>query len=240
MSNIINHLLIFFRRVFLTVGLDIRVVPNEYRRFAWLKNQNIRTVFDVGANVGRFTVMIHKILPEASIYAFEPLKDCYEQLVASMKRSAKFQAFNYALGDEESETDIHRSNYSPSSSMLPMQDLHRRAFPFTKEETRERIKVRRLDGIVQDLDIRENILIKIDVQGFEDKVILGGKQLISRAKILIVETNFANLYERQPLFDVIYEMLRQKGFSYKGNLDQLLNPLDGRVLQADSIFIKES
>jgi FkbM family methyltransferase len=197
-------------------------------------------VFDIGANVGRFTTMIHKILPEASIYAFEPLKDCYEQLVTRVKCSSKMQAFNYALGDEDNEAEIHRSDYLPSSSILPMGDLHKRAFPFTKEETKERITVRRLDGIAKDLELSENILIKIDVQGFEDKVILGGKQLISKAKILIVETNFETLYERQPLFDSIYDMLKQMGFSYKGNLDQLLNPIDGRVLQADSIFIKES
>ncbi len=185
-------------------------------------------------------MMIRKILPEALIYSFEPLKDCYEQLTATMKGSSKFRAFNYALGDGDYETEIYRSEYLPSSSILPMRDLHKQAFPFTKGDAKERIKVRRLDSITRDLDCSENVLIKIDVQGFEDKVILGGKQLISKAKILIVETNFEALYERQPLFDVIYEMLKQMGFSYKGNLDQLVSPVDGRVLQSDSIFIREN
>lgn len=232
-SNIVKN-------AFLALGLDIRQVPRESRRFVWLKNQNIKTVFDIGANTGQFAMMIHNVLPEASIYSFEPLKDRYEQLITTMQHVAKFRAFNYALGDEHSETEIHRSKFSPSSSLLPMADLHKQAFPYTKEKTVERIRVRRLDEISQDLDCSENILIKIDVQGFEDKVILGGKELLSKAKILIVETSFEILYETQPLFDAIYDMLKQMQFSYKGNLDQLQSPIDGRVLQSDSIFVRES
>jgi len=76
--------------------------------------------------------------------------------------------------------------------------------------------------------------------GSQDQLDGMGKEVLSKAKILIVETSFEILYETQPLFDAIYDMLKQMQFSYKGNLDQLQSPIDGRVLQSDSIFVRES
>jgi len=67
-------------------------------------------------------------------------------------------------------------------------------------------------------------------------VIRGGEDLVSRAKMLIVGTSFRTLYEGQPLFDEIYGLLRQMGFKYVENWNQLLSPVDGSVLQAEAIF----
>lgn len=76
------------------------------------------------------------------------------------------------------------------------------------------------------------------MQGYETKVILGGKQTISRAAIVIAETSFQELYEGQPLFNEVYEMLKDLGLRYAGSLGpQLMNPTDGSALQADSLFI---
>jgi FkbM family methyltransferase len=215
-----------------------KFVPAEEDKFNWLKNLNIRTVLDIGANTGQFAADIHQILPEAAIYSFEPLRDCYAQLVESMKDVPKFKAFDFALGHEASEIEMHRSEFSPSSSILPMGELHKQAFPFTSGEVLERITVKRLDDMAANLKLVDNILVKIDVQGFEDRVIAGGPNTIQRAKVLIVETSFERLYEGQPLFDTIYETLKRMGFAYHGNFIQLLNPVDGSVLQADGIFMK--
>ena len=204
----------------------------------WIKNLNIRTVLDVGANTGQFAAEIHAILPEAAIYSFEPLRDCYGLLVEKMSHVPKFRAFDFALGSEPSEIEMHRHEFTPSSSLLEMGELHKRAFPFTSKEALEKIAVKRLDDVASDLDLAENIMIKIDVQGFEDRVIAGGLKTIQTAKLLIVETSFESLYDDQPLFDTIYETLKRMGLAYHGNFGQLLNPIDGNILQADAIFIK--
>lgn len=70
-------------------------------------------------------------------------------------------------------------------------------------------------------------------------VIQGGQEIISPARILIVETSFRELYLGLRLFGEIYDLLRDMGFTFGGILDQLNSPLDGSVLQADSIFIKK-
>lgn len=212
----------------------------EINKFIWLENKNIRTILDIGANIGQFSTVIHKVLPNAAIYAFEPLKDCYEELLNNMRDVPNFKAFNFALGEEDSEAEIYRNKYSHSSSLLHMADLHKQAFPCTKNITREEIIVKRLDGIVDTLLLENDLLIKIDVQGYEDKVILGGYKVISKARMLIVETSFQVLYYEQPLFATIFDMLRKMDFAYCGNLDQIRNPIDGSVLQADSIFMRLS
>ncbi len=228
------------RKSFNIIGLDIRKA--ESNEFVWLKELNIQTVFDIGANTGQFARMIHNILPEASIYSFEPLEDCYRRLCSNMKGVSNFKAFNFALGDKDEETEIYHDKYSPSSSLLQMGKLHKEAFSFTGRQTIEKIKAKRLDEVIRDLNIelKKNVLFKIDVQGYEDKVILGAQKSLLKTKAIIVETSYQVLYEGQPLFDAIYDMLRQKGFEYMGNLEQLKNPLTGDVLQSDSLFISNS
>ncbi|GAF99123.1 unnamed protein product, partial [marine sediment metagenome] len=208
----------------------------------WLKELNIQTVFDIGANTGQFASMIHNVLPEALIYSFEPLEDCYRQLCTNMRGASKFKAFNFALGDRDKETEIYHDTYSPSSSLLQISKLHKKVFPFTGQRTIENVKVKRLDQVIDDLnlELKKNILLKIDVQGYEDKVILGAQKSILEAKAVLAETSYHALYEGQPLFDTIYDMLRQRGFEYMGNLEQIKNPLNGTVLQSDSIFINSA
>src|SRR5262249_23066112 len=150
----------------------------------------------------------------------------------------KFRAFDFALGSETSEIEMHRSEFTPSSSILRMSAVHKEAFPFTSKEVLEKIVIKRLDDVAVTLDLAENILIKVDVQGFEDRVIAGGLQTIQIAKLLIIETSFESLYHGQPLFDTIYETVKRMGFAYHGNFSQLSNPIDGNILQADAIFIK--
>jgi FkbM family methyltransferase len=225
------------KAMFRLCGLDIRRVP-AFEPYEWLKGRNIQTVFDIGANVGQFASQIHRVLPDAMLYSFEPLEDCYNELLKKMGHLPKFRAFNFALGDRNGQAQIYRNDYTPSSSLLPMEDLHKQAFPFTDHATLEKIEVRRLDDVVRDLEINDNVLIKIDVQGFEDKVILGGEKLLSRASVLIVETTFEPMYKDQLLFDAIYALLRQRAFVYMGTEHIIRNPNDGSILQCDSVFCK--
>jgi len=220
-------------------GLDVRRIP-RYRPFAWLEDWNIRTVLDVGANTGQFAALIHQALPRARVYSFEPLADCCKRLEQNMAGVSGFQAFDFALGDTTGRTQIHRSDAPESSSLLPMGDLHRTAFPHTAKTHVETIEIRRLDEVARDLEIDDDILIKVDVQGTEDKVISGGQQMFSRASVLIMETTFVPLYQDQVLFDAIYDRLRRMGFTYMGTEHIVRNPQTGRVLQCDSLFLRDA
>src|ERR1051325_8931037 len=128
--------------------------------------------------------------------------------------------------------------YSQSSSILQMATLHKEAFPDSANHTAETVEIKRLDDALIGFSLQPEILIKIDVQGYEDKVIAGGEQLIDKTKAIIVEVSFRELYEGQPLFDRVFELLSRKHFQYMGNLYQLLNPKDGAPLHADALFVR--
>lgn len=217
-------------------GIDVRMFESLNK--PWLLNSGIRTVFDVGANTGQFARAVHEVLPEAYIYSFEPLSDCFMELQRAMRNVEKFQAFNIALGESEGEALFYRSEWSPSSSLRLMSPLHKENFPYTANESRETVLIRKLDDFLEESNIKDNVLVKVDVQGCEDKVIAGGKRLLKRAKVLILETSMVSLYQGQPLFREIFTLLDREGFIYSGALSQLSSPIDERVVQADSIFVR--
>jgi FkbM family methyltransferase len=228
------------RKMLWKIGLDIHRYRPEPDEMIWLKKIGIKTIIDVGANIGQFAEEIRPNLPNASLYSFEPLKDCYETLQEAMKDDKKFKAFHMALGDTNEDVNMHRSEYSASSSILQMAQSHKELYPYTKNATDEKITVRRLDDI-QELNpknLQKEILVKIDTQGYEDRVIRGGIEFLKHTKVIIIETSFITLYEKQVLFADIYKMLTDIGFVYKGSLHRKFNLKNGGNLYEDSIFIR--
>jgi len=204
----------------------------------WLRELNPATILDIGANTGQFAVAINAVLPNARILSFEPLPDCFDLLKRNMAKAQKFSAFNYGLGDSCGELPFERNAYSAASSFLKMTRVHTQSFPQTAQSTSVKVKTERLDDVAPSLELTEPILAKIDVQGYEDRVLRGGETTLRRASALFVEMSFEALYEGQPLFDSIRRQVEELGFTYSGNLEQLLCPKTGRVLQADGIFVR--
>lgn len=221
-------------------GFDFHRHRSEPNKLAWLEKAQIRTVIDVGANTGQFVKEIRSVLPDAFVYSFEPLRDCYGALVEERKDDRKFKAFHFALGDSHEETVMHRNNYSPSSSLLPMGELHKTLYPHTKDTSTEKIIVRRLDDMneLDPANLEKEILVKIDTQGYEDRVIRGGTRFLKHTKAMIVETSFTTLYEGQLLFADIYAMLAALGFGYRGGIHQKFDPKSGKLIFEDSLFVR--
>ena len=113
-------------------------------------------------------------------------------------------------------------------------------FSFVKPEKEIEISVDRLDNVFDNAPLRQPYLVKIDVQGFEKEVIAGGAKVLGDADMVIVEASFKELYKKQVLFDELYECMRKLGFKYCGSIDQLFSPINGEILQADALFIKEN
>jgi FkbM family methyltransferase len=217
-------------------NLDTKVESGEYR---WLQDLKIKTVLDVGANAGRFATMINKILPGVKIYSFEPIKDCFEILKQLEKSNHNLKTFNFALGNKSGEQTIFKNEFLPSSSLLSMAESHKNIFPYTRESKPETINIKTLDSISDEIEFLSRVLLKVDVQGFELEVLKGAKESLKSIEIIIIETSYLELYESQPLFDDVYTFLKNSGFVYYGNFDQMPDPKTGLVLQSDAIFIKK-
>lgn len=233
---LINNLLHHF-------GYQITKSPFSKRQiksghFIWLQKFGIKTIIDIGANEGQFIDKISKILPEENIFSFEPLQGSFKRLEERASGKKNITIFNFALGDEEKETIINRNEYSPSSSLLELTQLHKNAFPITEKVREEKIFVKVLDRIVKDLKLKKKVMMKIDVQGYEIHVLRGAENTIKEVDIILIETSFYELYKNQPLFKDIYNFLSDRGFNYYGSLEQLYDERDGKILQADSVFIR--
>jgi len=210
------------------------------KRLRWLRQMGVKTIVDVGANTGQFSRFMHAFIPEAQIYAFEPLPDCYKELLNHFTGNPKFKAFNVAVGNQSGEVTVFRNDFTPSSSLLPMAELHKENFPQTRREQAQILPIARLDDLLNDFPLERPLLLKLDVQGFEREVILGASKILQQADVVVTELSVEFLYEGQPLFDEIYNLLLAAGFQYQGNFDQLCSPVDGRVLQMDGIFRRRS
>lgn len=205
----------------------------------WFYQLNIDTLLDIGGNIGLFSKTIRSLLPSTQIYAFEPLPDCYEQMNNKMRGDNKYQGFNCGLGEQNESLVIEKSSHAPSSSFLKMGDKHKEAFPDTAQIQQLSVPVKRLDDIAKDLNLGQNLMIKVDVQGFEDKVLKGGLETFSRAKLLIIELSYQELYKGQPLFNEIYQDLIALGFQFHGTMAQMPDPNTAQLLDADCIFIRK-
>lgn len=189
----------------------------------WIKQAGVRTVIDIGAHNGEFSAAIRVLLPSAQVYAFEPLPDSYEKLRAKFEGDARCRAFHFAVGEQRGQVKFWRSRFSKSSSVLPMADVHKLEFPWSSELVPIYTRIAALD-----------------VQGYEDRVIRGGIAILRNVDYILTEVSFRLLYEGQTSFDDLYELLKQLGFSYAGNVDQLLSAADGSVLQADALFVRDT
>ncbi len=223
---------------------NLQAVKNHEREKAqlapWqqLKQFNIQTIFDIGANTGQFASVARSLFPEGHIYAFEPLPGVYRELVKNKKGDQNITPVNLGLSDRSTQVQMFCSAFSPSSSLLPMGALHRSEWPESDRQSMVDVRVIRLDEWVQENEvaIKENCLVKIDVQGHELGVIKGGVETLRRSRLIVIEVSFYELYEQQPLFEDIHDALRDLGFIYRGNIEQHYSKKHHKILFADAIF----
>ncbi|SRR5213592_995067 len=228
------------KRTFNKIGLDIRRLPSYGpSTLAFLKQYEINSVIDVGANSGQFAREVRSLLPSAYLYSFEPLTEEYTKLLHNMnKNDEKFRAFNMALGETNGKRVMFRDNFTPSSSLLRPTAVQKRTFPHTGTLRETTITVRTLDEIVAEKTLRlePQLFIKLDVQGYEQRVIEGGLHTLNKAKLLMIEENYHQFYEGQPSFEELFALLLRVGFKYKGSVNQSYHPASGLPLFADGIF----
>lgn len=218
-------------------------LPNSpaYTLFG-LRSRPIRTVIDVGANRGQFARYISGIFPQAKIYCFEPLPGPFQELESWAQQQGQGQvtAVNMALGEREGTTEMFlHADHSASSSLLASTELTATEFPQTKRQKIVSVKLTTLDGAYHELfnELEDDILIKLDVQGYEDRVIRGATVILGRAKACIVEVSLDSLYLNQATFESILVLLNGFDFCYAGNLHQNYAQ-DGRVIFFDALFKK--
>jgi FkbM family methyltransferase len=224
------------------VGFDlIRRYRVPRTTFMGLRRLPIRTIIDVGANRGQFADEALAFFPHAHIISFEPQPEIFRVLAyrAAIGRG-HITPVNLALGDTESTARMQvHVDWDYSSSLLDTTPLAHQLYPYQQEQSTLEVRVTTLDRYFQESGLRleSDILVKIDAQGYDDRVIRGGPAVFRRARAVIVEINLDNLYEHQGSFKDIFDMLDGFGYRYVGNLDQTY-AADGHVVFIDGVFVR--
>jgi FkbM family methyltransferase len=212
------------------------------RTWLGIRSLPIKTIIDVGANTGQFARQMADIFPAAQLICFEPLPSPYEELCA-WTRTAKVRTpivKNIAIGDHSGEETINfHTEHSPSSSILNGTETLGTSFPATRKKTSLVITIETLDDAIDGLgrDLEKDIFIKLDVQGYEDRVLRGGMDVIRQSRAMLVEVNVEPLYKGQASFNDILATLGECGFHYAGNLEQNYSE-KGFVSYFDAVFLK--
>ena len=233
----------FLKHLAHTFGYDIRkyVIENNWdlqlRRL--LEMHNIATVVDVGANAGQYALKLREIGYRGRIISIEPLLAAHTLLQRRSSRDPDWTvAERMALGDETGQKTMNISANLVSSSFLRMKQTHTDAAAESKVIGKESIPVRRLDDIMDNLNILSNVFLKLDVQGFEQKVLSGASTFLTVTEGLQMELSLEELYDGQPLYTELIQFVEGRGFKLFALYPGFMDKRTGRLLQFDGIFFR--
>lgn len=192
-------------------GLDIsRYRPVAARRNALLSDFGIETVIDAGANVGQYGLELRSFGYRGRIISFEPLSAAYASLRDTASADPSWECHRIALGDAGATSQLGVASNLASSSLLPMLDAHRRAAPDIAIIESETVEVRTLDSFA--IPVTGPTLLKLDVQGYEDRVLRGASSLLSAITLIECEVSVEPLYQSQLTLLPMLNLLRNCGF----------------------------
>jgi len=203
----------------------------------FLNTYTWKTIVDIGANRGQFSLAARQCQPDAKIFSFEPLLKPAETFRRVFSNDDKTILFPYAIGTEKKTSIIHLSSRDDSSSLLPITDTQKDLFPGTAECGVTEINVVPLDEILKLKDIKKSALLKLDVQGYELEALMGSESFLQQFDHIYVECSFIELYKGQALVHDIIDYLSENDF-YMGGIYNLSYDKQGVAIQGDFLFIK--
>jgi FkbM family methyltransferase len=169
-------------------------------------------VFDVGANVGLYTILLAKAVgQQGEVIAFEPNPESYDHLQDNITLNAvrNVKAFRVALGETNGEAWLYGGQENGDSSLVspPLgKDLGRRVVEIAGGDSFRKAKKLPVPGVV-----------KIDVEGYEYHVLQGLRHTLARSecRLLCCEVH-SHLLPKEIDSERILDFVRSLGF---GRLD---------------------
>lgn len=160
-------------------------------------------VIDAGANIGFHTLALARAVgPEGSVTAIEPQRYCFQLLCANLTVNQLTQVLplRAALGDTPGHCRIPRLNPLTAHNAGATQVLADSAEATPSDE----VPLVTLDS----LGLQRCYLVKVDTEGFEDRVIAGGRETLGAFR----PTLYVEVHDRDKLTKLV-AMLRPLGYS---------------------------
>ena len=185
-----------------------------------------------------------------TLTAFEPDPEECRRLnssAASLPYPARF--LPNAIWRQTSELPFYVCKWPVASSVYPPNEEFLQAFPKNAEllSVREQRTVSTI--ALDEVSAAEGVVadhLKVDVEGAELDVLIGGERLLSSALVLEVEVEFNPIFRNQPLFAHVDDHLRERGWTIlglrrnswrQGSPDRSGTGDGGQLVSADALYL---
>jgi FkbM family methyltransferase len=192
-------------------------------------------IFDIGANVGLFTLFAGLVCPDADIYAFEPIPDTFESLrintalyglsvrlfqcgLSSSAREETFTYYPYFSTMSGRYTDVERereviksimfSSPQTADGMLPGEDVIDEMLTERLESRRVRCQLKTISEVIRENGVERIDLLKVDVEKSELDVLRG----IEACDWQKIKQAVVEVHDIDGRLAEIIELLRSKEF----------------------------
>ena len=191
----------------------------HFRRIKVFLSKNIflqdPVIFDIGSHKGKMAKIMSDLYQDALIYCFEPNKSMNSSL---KKIGNNIKVYNYAVGQKNEEKKIFiskidltntLSNVNKKSTYLKIKNL---ILSKTKEKASyKKIRVVSLNNFCKSKKIKQIDFLKIDVEGYEHKVLLGAKNIIKNVSFIMLEVQKNDMYSEYSK-EKIEDFLKKNNF----------------------------
>ena len=206
----------------------------------YLESNKVNSCFDVGANTGQYGKLLRSAGFKGKIFSFEPQSAAFEKLRKNSSTDPNWSVYNLGIGDKTGKSVINISKNSVSSSILDIDSFLVETEPETKYIAKETIKISRLDQFLSETAFNERLFLKIDAQGFESKILEGAEDCFGNIYAMQLELSYVSLYHEEKLFDEMKEAIESRGFYLSSVESGFADVKTGRLLQIETIFLRES
>jgi len=187
-----------------------------------------QSILDIGANIGQFHSLCKLYFPNSDVFSIEASDECEPHL-----KQITDQYYIGLLAKDKIEYDFYSLKSNPTNTGNSIYK------ELTHHYSEDQLNIIKKQGIkLDDLFTPESRfdLIKIDTQGSELDIIVGGKNLCSKAKGILLEVSLTQYNENSPLYNEVIEFMDNFGFKVGEILDEVNDYI---VHQQDILFLKK-
>lgn len=152
--------------------------------------ETIRCIMDVGANSGEWALVSSEVFPDAEIYSFEIIPDTFKKFKEQTGAKHNIKGFNFGLSDKNEElTAFYHADRSELATCVAghSENFHR----FDPQIID--VSVKKGDDFCKENAIGSIDFLKIDVEGFENKVLAGFEGMLGKGSIKILQFEYGTI-----------------------------------------------
>lgn len=150
--------------------------------------KSIQNQCDIAFDVGIYDIchLCHFREPEnnTKIYLFEPNKDCIKNITKMYGSMNNVYIYDNGFGNITEDIEIY---HNTNSAMYSKKIRHN---PFNKKASSFTAKIVTLDDFCHSNNILKIDFLKIDIEGYDGRALLGGKEIIKTCKWIQIENFF--------------------------------------------------